>query len=617
MLAALPLLLLAGVSFPQDTVRRDSTRLPDIIVSVSRTAPAATLRSAAATSVSGRELDRRGLSRLDDALRLAPGAGIVRSGAPGGVSSTFMRGVNSAQTLILIDGVRVNDANLVPGSLLGGFDVAPTDRLEVVRGPHSPLYGGGAVGGVIAIGHDRVASRGWQARIDAGSFATYRARLTGSVAAGRLSIVASGSLIDTDNQRADNEYAQRTQSVRLAHETSDALTLGATFRGLQQSYASPGETRTSNTTPVGYTTFENHLTTVFADLTLSEAWSSRFTAGWQDYFVRGSSRFNGGSEFISRLAATRWVVDWQHRFRVSTALEAAAGMNAEWASVSESGESRDERLLAGYAEVRLTPTSDLAVSLGLRGDDYTTFSTAVTGRLSVAYGLARHAVTLRASVGTGFMPPSLAARFGSIFQAPNPDIRPERSTGWDAGADVGFADGRGTLGATVFGNRLRDLIGFEPGNFPEPGRSINVARARTYGVELESRYAGGRVDVRAAYGYVKAEALDEPDPAARRLIRRPGHVLSLDAIWSAAPRVRLGVGLVAQLDREDSDFNAFPSPRVDPGDFADARAHASVRLLQGLGLRAAIDNVFGHRYEEVYGFPALGRRASVGLELGR
>jgi vitamin B12 transporter len=215
------------------------------------------------------------------------------------------------------------------------------------------------------------------------------------------------------------------------------------------------------------------------------------------------------------------------------------------------------------------------------------------------------------------MPPSLAARFGSVFQAPNPDIRPERSTGWDVGADVRFADGRGTLGATVFGNKLRDLIGFEPGNFPDPGRSINVARARTYGVELESRYVGRRVDVRAAYGYLKAEALDEPDPAARRLIRRPGHALSLDAIWEAGPRVRLGAGLVAQLDREDSDFNAFPSPRVDPGDFADARVHASLRLRPGLGLRAAVDNLFGHRYEEVYGFPALGRRASVGLELGR
>jgi vitamin B12 transporter len=211
MFAALPLLL-AAVSFPQDTVRRDSTRLPDIIVSVSRTAPTASLRGAAATSVSGRELDRRGLSRLDDALRLAPGAGIVRSGAPGGVSSTFMRGVNSGQTLILIDGVRVNDANLVPGSLLGGFDVAPTDRLEVVRGPQSPLYGGAAVGGVIAIGHDRIDSQSdWQGRLDAGSFATYRARLTGNTTVGRVSIVASGSLIDTDNQRAPNSG----QTIRL------------------------------------------------------------------------------------------------------------------------------------------------------------------------------------------------------------------------------------------------------------------------------------------------------------------------------------------------------------------------------------------------------------------
>lgn len=606
--------LAAAAVLQQPRTAADSTRLDEIVVTASRVASSPRTRTQAADAFSAEELRRRGITRLEQALRFAAGTGVVGTGAPGGAASVFLRGVNSNQTLLLVDGIRVSDANLPPGSLLGGFDLTPHDRLEVVRGPQSTLYGGAAVGGVIAVAGDARAVGAWRARATAGSFSIWRGEVSGGARAGRLAVSGAVGFTDAENQRPDNQHDQRSQALRATLAATSRLTLGATFRGLQQSYTSPGDLRTTNTTPVGLTTFENHLGTAFAELTASPAWSSRFTAAVQDYFLSGTSRFNGGEPFVSLLGATRRVLEWQHRFRPAAAIGAAAGVNAEWTRVTDNDGTRDERLRAAYAEIEVAPWPALALTAGLRTDDYSTFGSAVTGRVGVSYFVAALDARLRGTAGSGFLPPSLAARFGGAFQRPNPDIAPERSAGWDAGADLFLAGGRGMVGLTIFGNALRDLIGFETAPFPELGRAVNIARARTRGAEVSGRLASGPMDLRVAYTYLEAEARGEPDPSLRRLIRRPAHALSADLAWSAGARLELGAGFVAALDREDTDFNVFPSVRVDPGDYVDAGLRAAVRVRGGLDLRAAIDNLFDRRYEEAYGFPALGRRFTVGVE---
>lgn len=610
-------LLLARPVAAQQTPA-DSVRLEDVVVTASRTTNAPRLRAASADRLSADELGRRGIVRLEEALRLIAATGFTGTGAAGGASSVFLRGVSSSQTLILIDGIRVNDANAFAGSLLGGFELSPDDRVEVVRGPQSTLYGGAAMGGVIAIGGDQPEpSSFWTGRMAGGSFDTWRGQLGGGVRAGRTALSGSASFVDTRNQRPSNDYDQRTEHLGIDHRASERLRIGATFRGLQQSYTSPGDLRTTNTTPVGNTRFENHLGTAYADLTLTRRWSTRLTAGLQRYYLRGTSRFDGGDEFVSRVTETRWVLDWQHQVAVRRGLEVAAGLNREWASVDAGDGPRDERLWAEYAEASLTPAGNLALTAGLRNDDYSSFGAAVTGRVTAALFIPAVSGRVRATWGTGFLPPSLAARYGSAFQRGNPDIRPERSTGWDVGADLFLSGGRGVIGATFFENRLRDLIGFEDAPFPELGRSVNVARARTRGVELTTRLATGPIDLRASYTYLEAKDLSATDPAQERLIRRPRHALGTDLVWSALAGLDLGAGLTAALDRQDTDFNVFPAVRVDPGDYADVRAQAAYRLRREMTIRLVAANLFDTRYEEVYGFPTLGRRVSLSLELGR
>jgi vitamin B12 transporter len=305
------------------------------------------------------------------------------------------------------------------------------------------------------------------------------------------------------------------------------------------------------------------------------------------------------------------VIDWQNTLRVNPDLLLVAGANREWSTVTSDGSAMDERLWAWYAEARVTPVAPVTLTAGVRSDDYTTFDHAVTWRVTGAWNLARSATKLRASYGTGFMPPSLAARFGSVFQEPNAGIRPERSRGWDAGIDQGLLGGRGLVSATLFRNAFRDLIVFQGADFPALGKEVNLDRSRTSGLELSGRLVTGAVDARLAWTILSARSLSEPDPDQARLIRRPRHAVSADLGLSLTTKATAGAGVVLVANREDTDFNSFPFARVDPGDYAVARLYAAYDFGAHLTMKARVENLFDRSYEPVYGFPGLGRSVQV------
>ena len=600
-------LALASPLLAQD---RDSTRLKDLVVTATRSPTPLRAIGSSADQLGSLELRRRQLRTLREALQLLPGGTVLATGAPGGVTSLFLRGVASSQTLFLVDGIRVNDADASYASLLGGLELAGMNRLEIVRGPQSTLYGGAAIGGVVALDAARGAGRPrGEAELDGGSFATWRGRLSAQGGRGPLGAAVTLTANGSDNQRHPNDWDQRTQLVRLDYDLSKAIRAGATFRGLQHEYTSPGDLRTSNTTPAGTTTFANNLGTAWLEATPLARWQSRLVLGLERQFSEGTSRYNGGPESVFTLRNRREVLDWQNTVSAAAGVTLVGGVNREWSRAVSDGDALHQRLWGFYGEAQLTPLPTLSLTAGVRADDYNTFEHATTYRITGAWFSPRTGTKLRASLGTGFMPPSLAARFGSAFQNPNPEIRPERSRGWDAGAEQSFLAGRGGLAVTWFRNTLRDLLGFESAPYPEKGRSVNIDRARTSGLEVSGRITAGAVDARAAYTLLAAHSESESDPDLTRLIRRPRHTASGDLLVSLTARGTVGAGLIALADREDSDFNSFPARRVDPGDYLVARLYGSWDI-GALCLQARIENLFDARYEPVYGFPALGRSLS-------
>jgi vitamin B12 transporter len=590
--------------------QRDSSRLKDLVVTATRAPTPLHAIGSSADQLGSRELRRRQLRTLREALQLLPGGTVLATGAPGGVTSLFSRGVSSSQTLFLLDGIRVNDADASYASLLGGLELAGMNRLEIVRGPQSTLYGGAAIGGVVALDAERGAGhpRG-EVELEGGSFATWRGRLSAQAETGRLGAALTLTANGSDNQRHPNDWAQRTQLIRIDYAAAAALRVGASFRGLQHEYTSPGDLRSTNSTPSGTTSFENNLATAWVEASPQRRWQSRLLLGLQQQFNEGTSRFNGGPESVFTLRNRRHVLDWQNTVAIAQGLTLVGGVNREWSRAESAGEALKQRLWGFYGEAQVTPLPMLSLTAGVRTDDYNTFEHATTYRVTGAWFLPRTETKFRASLGTGFMPPSLAARFGGAFQNPNPAIRPERSRGWDAGVEQSFRSGRGSLGLTWFQNTLHDLIGFESAPFPEKGRSVNIERARTNGLELSGRIVAGAVDARAAYTLLSARSESESDPELRRLIRRPRHTASGDLLVSLTSGRTVGAGLVALADRQDSDFNSFPARRVNPGDYVVTRLYGSWDI-GAVTLQARLENLFNARYEPVYGFPALGRSLS-------
>lgn len=605
--------LLVCSPLPLAAQTKDSTRLKDLVVTATRSPTPIRSVGSSTDLLRPEELSRRQLTTVREALQLVPGGTVLTTGGPGGVSSLFLRGVSSSQTLLLLDGVRINDADASYGSWLGGAELGGMSRLEIVRGPQSTLYGGAAIGGVVALDAARGSGHPHgDAELDGGSFSTWRGRASAQAGWRGLGLSTSLSANGTDNQRHPNDWDQRTQTVRLDYQVNARFQAGGTFRGIQSSYTSPGDIRSTNTTPEGTTDFHHHLGTLWLEASPIARWRSRLVLGLGGQNTESSSRFNGGDEFLFKLRNTRTVLDWQNSVSADQRLLLIAGVNREWSKAVSDGARLDQRLWGMYGEAELTPIPALSVTGGIRADDYNTFANAVTFRLTGAWLIEQSNTKLRASYGTGFMPPSLTARFGSAFQNPNPEIRPERSRGWDAGIDQSLLAGRGNLSATWFHNNLRDLIGFEGADFPALGKSINLDRARTQGLELSGRYTTGPVDARVAYTLLSAKSLSESDTSRTRLIRRPRHTVSADVLLSVTPRGTLGGGLVALADRQDDDFNSFPSRRVDPGDYLVARLYGSWSL-RGLTLQARIENLFNSSYEPVYGFPALGRSFNAAL----
>jgi vitamin B12 transporter len=291
----------------------------------------------------------------------------------------------------------------------------------------------------------------------------------------------------------------------------------------------------------------------------------------------------------------------RHRLTGGVTAEANHTRNTGFGAINER-----QTLLAVFAQDEFTPVDDVHLTAGLRNDDFDTFGRATTGRGTAAWLVAQRRLKLRASYGTAFRSPSFLDLYGqSAFYTGNPNLRPERARGWDAGVDFYLPGDRGTIGVTWFETRFRDLIASTP-NF----RSVeNIQRARTRGAEVSAQVLlPAAVQLRASYTYLEADNLT----AGTRLLRRPRHRAGLDLARDFSPALSLGIGFAHTAQREDVHARTFRV--VDQEDFSVVRAYGRWQLGDRLALRARIENALDEDYEEVNGYPALGVGGYAGVE---
>jgi vitamin B12 transporter len=590
--------------------------LDPVVVTATRTPVRASQLGSAVTVITSEDLERRQITTLGEALGGAAGTPI-QSGAGGGATSLFLRGSNSTQTLFLVDGIRASDPNSLYNNLLGGGGVLSTDRIEVVRGPQSTMYGADAIGGAVSISSER--GRGEPSATvfaEAGSFDTARATVSAQGEKGANAYNVSITGFTTQNDRVNNDFEAITAAARVDHRVSDAVNLGATLRVFRSELGSPGATvgfGANNT--VASENEENSLATVFAEFASGD-WSGRATLGGQNrvYISEDPTPpFPAKTEMTTR----RGVLDAQASYAGWETHRLTVGGTGEWMHFTSDGfGSPSARTLdyALFAQDEWNPVERVFFTAGVRRDEFEAFGGQTTGRVTGAWQALPETLKLRASYGTGFRAPSFLELFGEVptLYRGNPNLEPEKSKGWDVGLDYTLPGDRGVLSATYFENDYENLIsGFEFVGGPEPFTALNVGKARSRGVELAAKVrVTASLHVDATYTYTDAEDL----AANQRLLRRPRHAATLD-VWNDFGRgFSAGVGATFSADSIDIDAASPTGARTDGEDYIVTRVYAAWAVNDRLTLKVRVENLLDEEYAVVNGFPALGIGAYAGAE---
>lgn len=565
----------------------DATLLPE---------PASDVGSAVA-DVSGGDIARLQTQSLAYLLGTLADVPVFATGQAGAASSVFLRGSDSDQTLFLVDGVRFNDANTDYGVFLGEWRATPADRIEVVYGPQSTLYGAEAVGGVISL----TLARGTGAptanvAVDGGSFGTVEGSLAAQGASGQWAYDVAAAGGHTDNARPNNAWNSGNAALRLDAAITPNLSVGATVRGLDSRYGDPGDIYTNSLTD--YEAEQDVLATLYAEAHLSDNFTAKLTVGGLDRQLDASS-FGTGSETLNR----RGVATGQLTCRLTASDQLVVGGDLEDERTSDDSFGvidHGQRLLAIFAEDQFEPVQDVYVTGGLRRDDYDTFGAADTGRATLAWLGEGREIKLRASYGTGFDSPSFLELYSTSPEfAGNPALRPEWSRGWDVGFDAYLPQNQ-TLSFTWFRTNYTNLI--DTDFSVNPATSVNIDQARSDGVEVALQAPwGGAIQSRISYTYLRAFDLATDTP----LLRRPRQMLSAD-FWLDAGR-GWTVGVDGNYVGQRADIDAFTYEDItDPG-YTVFREYMAWQATSRLKLSFRVENALDAVYQPVNGYPALGR----------
>ena len=533
----LPLLALGAAWCAR--AQTDPVVLAPLVTTATRTPESAMTLGSDVSLVSGAEIAREQLTTLADALAGVPAAPVFSTGQAGAAASLFLRGSNSNQTLFLVDGIRLNDANTDYQNFIGGAQLFASDQLEIVQGPQSTLYGGEAVGGVVSLTSKPGAGPATEAvAAEVGSFSTLEGTASAQGASGSFAYNLSAGGGHTENDRPNNEFNSATLSLRLDDALFKNLDAGLTLRGFESHYGDPGDEYTDN--PYDHEDEANWLGTVFANGQLSENFTTRVIVGGQDRRYVSVEPDPGLPTAVTAVENLRGVVDWQLTGRVTETNQLTAGVTADDESTRNTGFGaidRRQTLVAIFADDEWNLFPDVYLTAGVRRDDYDTFGADNTGRVTLAWLGGGHMLKLRASYATAFDAPSFLDLYG---QDPsfvgNPKLQPEAARGEDVGLDFFRPGNAGTLSLTAFRTNYRNLI--EDNFSVDPATTVNIGQARSGGVEVALKTTlAGAIQTKIAYTFWAQDQTDQTP-----LLRRPRDSLSADFWLDAGRGFSLGLG---------------------------------------------------------------------------
>lgn len=636
---------------PLNAQAPDTAMLTAVIISATKTPALRSSLTQAVTVISGDELRVRGISRVSDALRGVPGAAIVQNGSTGSVTTLFLRGGESRYTKVLIDGVAVN----APGGFFD-FSHLTTDnieRIEIVRGPASVLYGADAVSGIVQIFTRQ--GRGpmtFVADGRAGTYGTREGSLDANGASGRARYSIGGGVHSTDGVLSfNNQYYNGTLSGSAGFTLatgSDAL-LSARYTTAEFHYptdftGAPVDSnayRVQHRFTVGLDASTQLAETVtgrlrvgsneVSDLTEDIAVPFGATARRHSALLSRNKRRAAEAGLVIRLPGTSTLNaggEYVDERETSTNGEGAVG--APTTPTSRFSAHRDNK--AVYSELIALTASGASYTVAARRDDNSDYDPFTTYRVGASLPIGASS-RLRGSLSTAFNAPAFNQLRPTLYTTGSPNLDPEHTRSWDIGVEQSLIDGVLRLSAGYFNQRFSDLIQYVSGGPPSYlGSYANLTEAESNGYEVELNLTPvGQWS--AVAGFTQAtprvtkvsSAYTGGQKEGQALIRRPTHSGNAAVTWSRSRSGSFSAIASYVGKRPDVDFAEFPSPVITLPAYVKLDLSASVEVLHGasgksaLSLTARVENALDRKYEDVLRFPAprrtllLGARYSGGL----
>ncbi|WP_119418710.1 TonB-dependent receptor plug domain-containing protein [Desertibaculum subflavum] len=616
------LLLASGPAAAQEV-----SLLPALVVTASRIETPLASVGSSVTVIDREQLDQRRTRAVSDILREAPGLAINRSGGLGASTQLRIRGAEANHTLVLIDGIEVNDVAFGSEFDFGQLLAEDVERIEIVRGAQSALWGSDAIGGVVNI-ITRKGEGPPRARLagEAGTRETYQASggLSGSgeqyhyaLSVNRFGTAGISAADKRDGNGEEDSFRNTSGSLRAGINPTEFVSFDVvgrieTARGQTDGFA-PVANVVDDRSRYAYMRRYGRaqgMLKLFDDM-----WEHRLGAAIADtdhsfYDDSGALSTNDGRKKKLDYQTTLHL-DMPGFARASHALTFAAEREREEiASISAFSSVVRSAVNYGYVgEYRVTLFDDLALSGALRFDDNDIFENATTYRLTASYRVTDWGTRFKASHGTGVKNPTMFELFGftSTFNG-NPNLRPEKARTYDAGIEQQLLGGRLVADVTGFASRIQDLI------TGAGATSINVEGiSRIEGVETSLRWqALDWLRLGASYTF-----MDPEDANGRWLVRRPKHIGSVNATATFdGGRGTFFLGAKYNGPSKDLTFDAmFNTTRVKLDGYWLVDAAASYAITEHVELFGRLENLFNEHYQEVFGYGSLGFGAFAGLRI--
>ena len=550
---------------------------------------------------------------------------VVHGGGPGGSASVFIRGAKSEHTLVLIDGVEMNNP-VTPGRAFdfANLSVDNIERIEILEGPQSTLYGSDAIGGVINIITKRgKGAPGGFASVEGGSYNSFRGAAGSSGGNEWVQYSLGFSNWNTDGissaseQDGNNEkdgYETTSVSGTLGLTPSEYFDLDFSLRFIDANIdldngGGVGQDDPNNRQQSQQVFFRAQGTFYLFD----EIWEQKLGFSLADHHRNSRNDVDIDNPDLFVLDSYQGQIlkfDWQNNFYIHPANTVTFGIDtqedkgesnyyseSEWGPYESIFPEQADRTTGYYLQDQFQLWDCWYTTAGVRWDDHSRFGTKTTYRIASAYLIRETGTKIKGSFGTGFKSPSLFQLYSSYG---DPGLKPEESTGWDFGLEQSVYEKRVTLGATVFHNELDNMIDYDYNTWSYG----NIARADTKGVEISgSARAAENLNFRLNYTYTNTKDITTGAP----LLRRARNKISFDLNYGFLERGNVNLEILYVGERDDIY-------EVKLDGYVLVNPAASLQITRNIQMFGRVENLFNRDYVEVAGYGTPGISVYGGLK---